>query len=316
MKLGHSILFAIVVIASCQSQTPKKVSHTINSGGLEIHYAFLDNESLEMESEITQILVNGFQVYKNLFGGNPRDSLNVTYTQFSVKIKKSQFIGGEADPKIIILNWSEDKTFAFLNWKVALLHELFHLWNAESFRYKDGREHWFNEGFTEFYAWQTAVRLGIMSPEEILSTSVYPIGYYNSSSGLGNISMREAGKNDKTKMENYFLVYHGGWVTAMVLDIDIRSKTNNEKSLNDVMKWLYENFLRAKNLYDANDLIEGIKITTGQDYTAFFKKYINGLQTIPVSKHFDLGKALIDYKLNEEVKERHKYLYKSLGIEN
>ena len=314
MKITQSFLLAIIVIASCQSQTPKKVSQTINSGGLEIQYDFLDNESQEMEGEITQILVSGFKAYKNLFGGNPRDSLDVTYTQFSVKIKKSQFTGGEADPKIIILDWSEDKTFGYFNWKVALLHELFHLWNAETFRYKDGREHWFNEGFSEFYAWQTAVKLGIMSPTDILSTSVYPIGYYNSSSGLGNISMREAGKDDKTKMENYFLVYHGGWVTAMVLDIDIRAKTNNKKSLNDLMKWLYKNFLRTKNLYDATDIIEGIKITTGQDYTAFFDKYIYGLETIPVSKHFDLGKALLDYMLNKEGKD--KYLYSSLGIEN
>jgi predicted metalloprotease with PDZ domain len=269
-----------------------------------------------METTITEILVNSFGVYKDLFGGNPRNSLDVTYTEFNVEIRKSSYTKGEADPKIIILNWSEDITFGFTNWKVALLHELFHLWNGESFRYKDGSEHWFNEGFSEFYAWQTAAKLGMISSEEILSTSVFPIGYYNSSSGLGEISMREAGIDYKTKFENYFLIYHGGWVSAMLLDIDIRNKTNNKKSLDDLMKWLYDNFLRTKKLYDGNDIVNGIKITTDQDYCIFFEKHINGLETIPVSNYFDLGKALIDYKWNEEGKEKHKYLYKSLGIEN
>lgn len=315
MKIKYIILLVIIVATSCHSQTQKKVSRTINSGGLEIHYDFLDEKSVEMENEITQILVSGFEVYKNLFGGNPRDSLDVTYTQFSVEIRKNLYTKGEADPKIIILDWSEDKTFGYANWKVGLLHELFHLWNGETFRYKDGSEHWFNEGFSEFYAWQTATKLGIITSEEALSTSVYPIGYYNSSSGLGKISMREAGIDDETKFENYFLVYHGGWVSAMLLDVDIRTKTNNRKSLDDLMKWLYKNFLRTKKLYDSTDIINGIKITTGQDYSPFYENYINGLETIPLSNYFDLGKASIDYNFNPDGKEKHKYLYKSLGIE-
>ncbi len=311
--MRYALLLVMAVITSCQSQN--EISKIINVNGLEIHYDFLDKESAEIESEITQILVNGFEVYRNLFGGNPRDSLDVTYTQFSVEIRKSRYTKGEADPKIIILDWSEDKTFGFTNWKVGLLHELFHLWNAETFKYKDGSEHWFNEGFSEFYAWQTAVKLGVVTPEEVLSTSIYPIGYYNSSSGLGKISMKEAGKDDKTKFENYFLIYHGGWVSAILLDKDIRTKTNNRKSLDDLMKWLYKNFFRTKKLYDSNDIINGIKITTGQDYNSFYENYINGLETIPVSKYFDVGKASIDYNFNLEGKEKHKYLYKSLGIE-
>jgi hypothetical protein len=38
MKLKYSDLLAIIAITSCQSQ--KKISKTINSGGLEIRYDF------------------------------------------------------------------------------------------------------------------------------------------------------------------------------------------------------------------------------------------------------------------------------------
>ncbi|EAR00065.1 hypothetical protein FB2170_00325 [Maribacter sp. HTCC2170] len=293
----------------------EKMNQTLVPGELKINYEFLDEESLEKEAEFTEVITKSFTLYKDLFGGNPRDSLGATYTDFTITVSKSKDSGGEADPKSIQFKWSENKTLGKGSWKTVLMHELFHLWNGETIRYKNGEEHWFNEGFSEFYSFQTAVRMGIVSPEEMLATSALSLGYYSGSKGLGNISMREAGIDDKTKFENFFLVYHGGWITAMVLDVDIRTKTDNEKSLDDLMKWLYANFLRTENLYDTNDIINGIIITTGLDYTEFFNTYIYNSEAIPVSNYLDPGKAIWDYKWNEEGKPNHKYFYKTLGID-
>lgn len=290
------------------------INKTIISGDLHINYEFLDKESLAKESEFTEVITKSFAFYKDLFGGNPRDTLDATYTDFTIKVSKTKDSGGEADPKSIVFNWSENSTLGYGSWKSVLMHELFHLWNGESIRYKNGEEHWFNEGFSEFYSFKTAVRMGIVTPEEMLTTSALSLGYYTGSKGLGNISMRNAGVDDKTKFENFFLVYHGGWITAMVLDIDIRSRTNNRKSLDDLMKWLYANFLRSEKLYDTNDIIQGIKITTGLDYTEFFNKYIYDTEVIPVATYFDPGKALWDYKWNDEKKAAHKFYYQALGI--
>lgn len=293
-----------------------EMNQTVVSGDLKINYEFLDEESLKKEAEITAVITKTFTFYKNLFGGNPRDTLDVPYTDFTIKVHKTKDSGGEADSKSILFNWSENNTLGYGSWKTVLMHELFHLWNGETIRYKNGEEHWFNEGFSEFYTFQTATRFGIISPEEMLSISALSLGYYNGSKGLGNISMRDAGINDKTKFDNFFLVYHGGWTAAMVLDVDIRSKTNNEKSLDDLMKWLYENFLRTERLYNTNDIIEGIKVTTGIDYTTFFNDYIFNSKAIPVSEYYDPGKALWDFKWNKEERINHAYFYKSLGINN
>ncbi len=292
----------------------KSISKSVNTKNLKINYSFSNSELSQKELEITEIIGKGFETYNNLFGGKPRDTLNIEYNDFVVKIRHSSNLGGEADPKIIILNWSENTLFSSANWKTVLLHELFHLWNAESFRYKSGEEHWFNEGFTEFYTYQTAAKLGLISKETILSTSLIPIGSYLGTERFDNLSMREAGKNNKNKFENYFLVYHGGWVTAMILDYDIRTKTNNEKNLDNLMRWLYENFLRTERLYDMDDIVEGIRITTGLDYTNFFSKYVNGSEVIPVADYFDLGKALWSLQFNTKDKSKYSYLYETLGI--
>ena len=148
----------------------------------------------------------------------------------------------------------------------------------------------------------------------MLTTSALSLGYYTGSRGLGNISIRDAGISDKTKFENFFLVYHGGWITAIVLDTDIRSRTNNEKSLDDLMKWLYAKFLHTDKLYNTDDIINGIKITTGLDYTKFYNKYIYDTEVIPVSKYFDGGKALWDLKWNKKEIPKHEYYYKTLEI--
>ena len=316
MKIKLSIFAIIILLFSCQKEKKEKVSKTVFTKELEINYEFFDNESQEIESEITKVIDEGFNHFKNIFKGNLRDTLNIKYKKFTVQVRKSENTSGEADPGILILNWSENLTFGYAKWEASLLHELFHLWNAESFRYKTGKEHWFNEGFSNFYAYQTATKLGMVSHEDMLSTVVFPVGRYLGTKRLDSLSMREAGKDNQTKFDNFFLIYNGGWVAAMVLDFDIRTKTNNDKSLDNLMEWLYENFNRTEKLYDVNDIIEGIKITAGLDYTDFFDKYINGLEVIPVSNYFDIGKSLIDFKWNKKDIKRHYYLYQTLGIEN
>ena len=174
--------------------------------------------------------------------------------------------------------------FGFGSWQTLLLHELFHLWSAESFRYKDGREHWFNEGVTEYYAFKAAVQLGLVSAEDMLSKAAFPIGYYSASEGIGKISMREAGKTNNTKFDNYFLVYHGGWVVAMIIDREIRERTGGEKSLDDLMRWMYEHFPRHQKLYTFSDIINGLKTVTNSDYTDFLSRYVDGVERIPVSE--------------------------------
>ncbi|QPG06664.1 hypothetical protein IT774_05795 [Salinimonas marina] len=206
--------------------------------------------------------------------------------------------------------------FGFGGWKTVLLHEIFHLWSAESIRYKDGREHWFNEGFTEYYAFKTALQLGLISADEATSIAAFPIGYYSASNGLGKISMRDAGKSNETKFENYFLVYHGGWVVAMILDHEIRLKTNGAKSLDDLMTYMYLNYPRHKKLYSTEDIVLGLEKTTGINFSDFINQYVIGVQTIPVSDYFNLSNAIWSYKFNKHNKSNYKYLYQTLGIKS
>jgi predicted metalloprotease with PDZ domain len=281
---------------------------------IKINYHFLDHISVKKEPEITELVSKAFTVYTKLFEGLPRDLTGKEYSEISIKVKQGNHLGGEADPQLIILTWSNGDMFGYGDWKILLLHEIFHLWSAESIRYKDGREHWFNEGFTEYYAFKTAMQLGLISAEKAISIAAFPIGYYSASQGLGKISMREAGKNNKTKFDNYFLVYHGGWVVAMILDQEIRSKTDGNKSLDNLMAYMYRHYPRDKKLYGIDDISKSVKKITGVDFSEFLNKYVDGVQTIPISNYLHLSDALWSYKFNTPNKSEYKYLYQTLGI--
>ena len=126
--------------------------------------------------------------------------------------------------------------------------------------------------------------------------------------------MRKAGQNNKTKFQNYFLIYHGGWVVAMVLDHDIRKRTKEQACLDDLMRWMYLHFPRDKSLYQAKDILVGLASIVDYDYTPFYDKYINGKKTIPVSNYLPLSDALWAFEVKKHDQIKYRSLYNTLGF--
>lgn len=310
--LAASLLF--IASTTFARETAVFSRQTVKVNEITLHYEFADATSAAKEQEFTQLIDAGISHFKQMFNGYPRDLSGNSYTDITVRIRHGKHLSGEADPKLLLLTWSDTPLFGVHSWQTLLLHEIFHLWNAESFRYQDGREHWFNEGFSEFYTFQAATQLGIVAGRDALWIAAQPLGFYHSAQSLQKLSMRTAGATNQAKFDNYFLVYHGGWVAAMVLDQDIRRRTDNKHSLDDAMRWLYQYFNRAEKLYKLEDIVAAIKQTSGLDYQSFFASYIDGTSIIPVAEYFDLGKALWDYEFNSKYQHKHRYLYFSLGV--
>jgi len=59
------------------------------------------------------------------------------------------------------------------------------------------REQWFNEGGAEYYAFRIALKLGPIGKDEIPARLGLPIGYYLNDSGIGSLSMSEAGEGQR-----------------------------------------------------------------------------------------------------------------------
>ena len=283
-----SLIFASLVFISL-AEAKSVENFELSKSKLKLELEFSDQATKSYTSRLVS-LVDTFVVEgEKLFGGPPKKVNGEPYT--SLKIRLSNGLGGEASPEFIDFRISNLKAFGFIDWEIGLLHEVLHLWSGETFRYVDDQEQWFNEGVTEYLTFRIAAKLGIIKKQEIVSTFARPISTYLSAKGIGQHSLRSASKTDELKKAHYFLVYHGGFVAGMVLDHQIRSRSNREFTLENLMSYMYQTYSRD-NQYSSNSILKLIQESMKLDFDTFFEKYIYGNSIIPIGDYFDIGQLM------------------------
>jgi predicted metalloprotease with PDZ domain len=179
-------------------------------------------------------------------------------------------------------------------------HEFFHLWNVKRIRpatlypVDDTKEQytralWFAEGVTNTYASYTLVRSGIWSKDQF---------YADLSEQITELEGRPANRWQSAEqssldawLEKYPLYnqpeysvsyYTKGQVLGDLLDILIRARTGNEKSLDDVMRSMNANFAKQGKAYrDSLDVKQAAENVSGGSFEEFFQKYVGGADPLP-----------------------------------
>jgi predicted metalloprotease with PDZ domain len=312
IRLATVAGLASTVIAACDATAQQQPSgNRFQVAGVSVTVRVQPDTLARMRPELQRLVSGALERYRSIFGGpfrsargTPLDSLQVTLTAADGS--------SNADPGIVQIFFRPQPFLGFYDWRLAMLHESCHLWNAESFRYSGSGEQWFNEGACEFYMLQTAVRLGVLNYLDAIRNMGSAVGFYASASGA-DVSLADAGMR---KGPNYFLVYHGGWTAALLLDREIRARSGNTKSLDDLMRWLYTNFPRGQRLYTNADLVRGIQTSTGVDVADFFARHIQGTERLPVGtlQLGDLSRILLGRAVGMDVPAPDTLLMASLGI--
>ena len=178
-------------------------------------------------------------------------------------------------------------------WANQMAHELFHYWNSDLMEATDyGERQWFSEGTAEYYANMTLVREGIISESMFENKIEKVLGLYMNYRGWreGETSMLKAGED---KGVHRFLVYNGGWATAMALDTLIMEHSDGKKNLDDFFRLMFERFRTSPYSYE--DIIQTASEVCGKDLTEFFSKYVSGTELIPLETYFlKLGYSMAD----------------------
>ena len=279
-------MFAILVVAGVSAgHAQVRQAHSV-----AVVARYRDAAARALGAELEPLLGKALARYSALFGGPAKDSSGKALDSVIVDVASGRVGAGESDAGVIRLTVGARPVFGFYDWRLTLLHEAFHLWSAETFRYAAGKEEWFNEGTAEFYALQAAGAFSVLDPPRVASTAATLAGFYTTSTDLGSLSLREAGTTPQLKADHYFLVYDGGFSAALVLDHDIRAGTGNTKSLDDLMRWLYTHCDRDEHPYSESTLLAGLKETVGVEYDEFFFRFIDGHSMVPVS-NLGLGAA-------------------------
>jgi predicted metalloprotease with PDZ domain len=190
--------------------------------------------------------------------------------------------------------WSMFKS----NFLSIFSHEFFHLWNVKRihsnllgpFDYTKRvmtTSLWMAEGITEYYAHTLLARYGIESPERFYADIRQWQGEMamsppaNGTKSLEQLSIDESDFN----LDEATLFYTRGPLVALMLDIEIRERTNNKHSLDDVMRALDKDAQHGKTFREA-DLIKKVEEYAGCDVTDFYDKYIHGTDSLPMDSYF------------------------------
>lgn len=249
---------------------------------LTVELNFLDEATIAQELNLTDLTRRALAHYHGIFGGPPRSESGAPSTQVTINVDQGE-LSAKAGPARVDLTVGPQKSYGYLDWRVTFLHELAHLWIGESFAPASALEEWFNEGATEYLAIKTAIRFGIIPATAATDLLTRSWSNYLSARGIGEISLREAGHAGR--QAHYFLIYHGGLTACMVLDYEIRRQTGNQSGFQNLLQLLHSQQDRDAARYDATAILRHLRALTGQDFTPFFHRHIQGKAVIPVGQH-------------------------------
>ena len=178
-------------------------------------------------------------------------------------------------------------------------HELFHTWNIKSIRpaemqpYDYSRENYFRtcfiaEGITTYYGEYLLARSRVRSPAQYFEELNTVLHKHYDDAGGENLSLADASMDlwlDGYKPgvpDRKVSVYHKGALVALLLDLTLRQLSGHARSLDDVMRRLYEEFGKTGIGYTEADYIRLVNETAGRDMQAYFDKFIYG--TAPLTE--------------------------------
>ncbi|HET8966295.1 MAG TPA: PDZ domain-containing protein [Candidatus Acidoferrum sp.] len=187
-------------------------------------------------------------------------------------------------------------------------HEFFHLWNVKRIRPASlepvdytreqyTRALWFAEGVTSTYGNYTLVRSGLWSKEQFYSDLAQQINELESRPANRWQSAEQSSLDAWLEKYPYYngpdfsvSYYTKGQVLGVLLDILIRDRTNDEHSLDDVLRKMNDDFAKKTKPYrDSLDVRLTAESVAGASFEDFFSKYVAAAEPFPYPEI--LGKA-------------------------
>ncbi|MGV0027468.1 M61 family metallopeptidase [Phormidesmis priestleyi ANT.L61.2] len=237
----------------------------------------------------------------NLFGGLPYDRY-----LFLLHLTTNGF-GGLEHKNSCSLIYSrlgfraKDKYDRFMQ---LVAHEFFHLWNVKRIRPKglevfdyEGENYtpslWFCEGTTSYYDLLIPLRAGIYDAKAYLDALGKEISRYLTTPGRLIQPLSESSfdawiklyRPDANSPNSQISYYLKGEMVTLLLDLAIRIKHGNQRSFDDVMRQMWEQFGKDEIGFLPEQLKSVIESVAGFDLTNFCDRYLDGTEELPFDEY-------------------------------
>lgn len=174
-------------------------------------------------------------------------------------------------------------------------HEFFHLWNVKRIRpdalgpFDYTQENytkllWVAEGITDYYADLTLRRAGLISDGDFINATARAFQQLQNTPGRLVQSVEESSfdswikfyRPDENSINSQVSYYDKGGILGLLLDLEIRKRSNGAKSLDDVLRYLYTEFYKKDRNYTPTDFQKACELAAGGSLEEFFAKYVRG----------------------------------------
>ncbi|HMG73709.1 MAG TPA: PDZ domain-containing protein [Pyrinomonadaceae bacterium] len=200
----------------------------------------------------------------------------------------------------------------YRRFQALVAHEFFHLWNVKRIRpdalgpFDYTKENytrllWVAEGITEYYGQLMVRRAGLISDQIYLDHLAKQIQDFQETPSRQVMSAEDASfdswikfyRPDENTVNSQISYYDKGELLGLLLDLDIRRRTNNRKSLDDVMRYLFTEFYQKGRNYTPADFQKACELMAGASLEEFFSRYVRGREDLmPVYNQMLAGVGL------------------------
>jgi predicted metalloprotease with PDZ domain len=241
------------------------------------------------------------EVEAKIFGGLP-------YEQYIFLLHLSPSGGGGLEHKnccsLLYPRFSFQAGEKHNRFMQLVAHEFFHLWNVkrirpaalEKFDYE--RENytpslWFSEGTTSYYDLLIPRWAGIYDQQEFLAELSKEITRFMTTPGRLVQPLSESSfdawiklyRPDANSSNSQMSYYLKGEMVTLLLDLLIRDRTHGNKSFDDVLVAMWEQFGKSETGFTETQLKQIIESIANQDLTEFYDRYIHGVEELPFNDY-------------------------------
>jgi len=236
------------------------------------------------------------EVERDLFGGLP-------YRHYTFILHLTSGRGGGLEHRNSVTNLLNRWTFrperAYERFLGLQSHEFFHVWNVKRIRAEPlgpfdyrrenyTRQLWAMEGVTSYYDNLFLVRAGLITPERYLEILADEMLNLQSQPGRALQSLEQSSfdawikyyRPDENSGNSGVSYYLKGGLVSLLLDMAIRRRTDNARSLDDVLRYLYATYpVTGPGIPEAEGYLAAIETVAGAAdgfYRDFFARYIAG----------------------------------------
>ena len=178
-------------------------------------------------------------------------------------------------------------------------HEFFHLWNVKRLRPEPlgpfeytrpvpTRDLYVSEGMTSYYGDLHILRSGLWTRERYLRNLAGEIQTLQRLPGRRILTVEESSintwYNSDDPLNTSFSYYNKGELIGALLDLEIRQRTKNARSLDDVFRFLFETYGLPKAGWPVGGFQRAVEQVAGSDFNDFFTRYVSGTEELPYQR--------------------------------